>query len=268
MSSLKTSTAGLAALRKDEGAVDGIYDDPSGYATFGVGHLVHSTTKWGSFFLAAARSKAEWAAKLGKAHGVTYFPRSAVSWSDFQAVKSKAVELGAVKIAERKYGKLLDALSPAEKHTAKAIAEAATKSEAMLLAHTVDSILAMDVVRFERAVNKLVKPGALNQEEFDALISIAFNIGLGNFQNSTLLKRVNEQKHRVDDIASREMGIRNITEAFEMWRKSGGVVLAGLLHRRTSEAQRFLSRARAELHALRQLKSPALGTTGERRVLP
>lgn len=257
MQTFKTSTAGLAELRKDEGAIDGLYDDPSGFATFGVGHLVHPTEKWGSFFLAAARSRAQWAAKLGRALGVTFFPRTATAWSDFAALRGAAVELGTAKVATRKYGKALDVLKPAERATAKAIAEAAVKMEAVLLTSTVDGVLAADVVRFERAVNQLVKPNVINQEEFDALVSIAFNIGVGNFTSSTLLRRINEDKHRTGDPMSRERAIAGIAEAFGMWRKSGGAVLPGLVSRRASEANRFLKRARGELNALRMQRPAA-----------
>jgi len=34
-----------AALKKQEGEVDGLYNDQSGYCTFGVGHLVHQSDK-------------------------------------------------------------------------------------------------------------------------------------------------------------------------------------------------------------------------------
>jgi hypothetical protein len=43
---LKMSTDGIAKLEVREALVDGLYDDTSGYATYGVGHLVHSRDKW------------------------------------------------------------------------------------------------------------------------------------------------------------------------------------------------------------------------------
>lgn len=77
------------------------------------------------------------------------------------------------------------------------------------------------------AVNRLVTR-RLNQGQFDALVSLAFNIGTGNFAASTLLKRLNAR----DDL--------NVPAEFLKWRKSKGLVLKGLLRRRVAEAALFL----------------------------
>ena len=66
----------------------------------------------------------------------------------------------------------------------------------------------------------------LNQEEFDALVDFVFNIGNGNFETSTLLRKLNAGD---TDGAIAE---------FARWNKAGGVVLAGLVKRR--EAERVL----------------------------
>ena len=55
-SNLHISPSGLAVITQEEGSIDGLYDDPSGYATFGVGHLVHHRGRWASFLLRAARA--------------------------------------------------------------------------------------------------------------------------------------------------------------------------------------------------------------------
>jgi len=62
------SAAGLSALTRDEGSVDGVYNDPTGYCTFGVGHLTPSTDKWDGFLPAAAAANATWKAKLHPVH--------------------------------------------------------------------------------------------------------------------------------------------------------------------------------------------------------
>lgn len=52
----------------------------------------------------------------------------------------------------------------------------------------------------------------INQNQFNALVDICYNIGVSNFKSSTLLKRVNANPGNV----------RLITEAFEMWRYDEG----------------------------------------------
>lgn len=52
------------------------------------------------------------------------------------------------------------------------------------------SLLAKDVASAEAAVNRGVKV-PINQNQFDALVSFAFNVGNGAFANSTMLKRIN-----------------------------------------------------------------------------
>lgn len=51
-------------------------------------------------------------------------------------------------------------------------------------------VFAADIVRFETAVNESVKVG-LEQYQFDALVSFAFNVGEGALRSSTLVKRIN-----------------------------------------------------------------------------
>lgn len=89
------------------------------------------------------------------------------------------------------------------------------------------SLLQGDMKTFEKAVKDLVKV-KLNQHQFDALVSFAFNCGAGNLKSSTLLKMVNKG---------------NFTAAgdeFLKWNKGGGKVLAGLTRRRKEERKLFL----------------------------
>ena len=65
----------------------------------------------------------------------------------------------------------------------------------------------------------------LLQNQFDALTSWTYNLGVGNLQSSTLLKELNSRKY----IAAGKEILR--------WNKAGGKVLAGLTRRRESEAK-------------------------------
>lgn len=89
------------------------------------------------------------------------------------------------------------------------------------------TILKQDVAEAERFVNSFVKV-PLNQKQFDALVSFVFNIGAGNFRNSTLLRKLNEGDY---DGASTE---------FLRWVRAGGRVLLGLQRRRAAERKMFL----------------------------
>ncbi len=91
-----------------------------------------------------------------------------------------------------------------------------------------DESLIMDLQRFTDGVDALVVVD-LEPEQAAALISLAYNIGLGALASSTLLKRVNERRH---DQAALE---------FPRWNRSKGKVLNGLTRRRKAEATLYLS---------------------------
>jgi lysozyme len=67
----------------------------------------------------------------------------------------------------------------------------------------------------------------LNDNQFSAVVSFAYNLGIGNLAKSTLLNCIN--KHEIED-ASKE---------FERWAKINGVENAGLLRRRQAERDLF-----------------------------
>lgn len=67
-----------------------------------------------------------------------------------------------------------------------------------------------------------------NQNEFDALVCFAFNVGVGALKKSTVIKRHNEGDKQA------------AARAFGLWNKSGGKVYAGLTRRRAAEAALYL----------------------------
>jgi len=92
----------------------------------------------------------------------------------------------------------------------------------------VDAILAADLQRFERGVEKFVSV-ALPQGEFDALVSFSFNVGLGTLQRSTLRAKLN----RGDKVGAAEELLK--------YCMAGGKILKGLQKRRIDERAMFLS---------------------------
>jgi lysozyme len=93
----------------------------------------------------------------------------------------------------------------------------------------INALFDTDVASFERGVLRLVPGVAGRQGAFDALVSFAFNAGLGNLQRSTIRTKANRGDW--DGAA----------EAFMAWTKGGGKVLPGLVKRREAERELFLS---------------------------
>ena len=91
-----------------------------------------------------------------------------------------------------------------------------------------EEYLKVDLIAFERYLNGLGL--ALNQNQFDALISLIYNIGIGNFQKSTLLRnaRINANDN-------------SIMDEFLRWGYSKGRVLPGLQRRRLREMKLYFS---------------------------
>jgi lysozyme len=90
------------------------------------------------------------------------------------------------------------------------------------------AILAADVTRFERGVERYITV-PLTQGQFDALVSFAFNLGLGTLQKSTLRQKLNR--------GDKDGAIESLLK----YNKAGGKVLKGLDLRRKSEAALFMS---------------------------
>lgn len=89
-----------------------------------------------------------------------------------------------------------------------------------------EELLKSDLLRFERGVSMLC--GKLEQNQFDALVSFAFNLGLGALQRSTLRQKV---------LRGQDM---EAALEFMKWVRAGGKVLSGLLARRTAESRLYV----------------------------
>ena len=85
-----------------------------------------------------------------------------------------------------------------------------------------------DLKRFVQVVNETVYV-KLNQNQFDALVCLAYNIGAQAFRQSSLVKNLNTGDYE------------SAAEQFLVWNKSRGQVLNGLVRRRAQERQLFLS---------------------------
>jgi lysozyme len=92
-----------------------------------------------------------------------------------------------------------------------------------------DALLRKDLGRFALAVLTSAHP--VTQGQYDAMVSLAFNIGIGAFQRSTVLR-----KHNAGDFAG-------AADSFGMWNRAGNRVLNGLVRRRQEEAAMYRGRA-------------------------
>lgn len=99
-----------------------------------------------------------------------------------------------------------------------------------LLPPDADKLLKKTMVVFERDINRFVAI-PLYQNQFDAVASLTYNIGPDALRGSTLLKRVNSERHA------------DVPDCFLMWNKAriGGVLqpVRGLTLRREQEANLY-----------------------------
>lgn len=90
-----------------------------------------------------------------------------------------------------------------------------------------ETLLKADLQRFENGVAAALS-GPCKQSQFEAMVSLAFNVGLANFKGSTLLKLHNGNQPF------------QTAQQFQKWCNAGGKPLLGLLRRRLSEALLYL----------------------------
>lgn len=99
-------------------------------------------------------------------------------------------------------------------------------------------LLMIDVAACSAAVAKYVKVQITNHE-MCALISLSYNIGTGALSKSTLVKKLNAGRPRVE-----------VADEFLRWVHAGGRVLQGLVNRRKAERLVFLTHDVVEVTAL------------------
>lgn len=85
-----------------------------------------------------------------------------------------------------------------------------------------------DLAVFELTVNSAIKR-PMTQSQFDAMVSLAFNIGGAAFTGSTLVKKFNAGD------------VQGAANEFPKWRKAAGEVMPGLVKRRAEEREMFLA---------------------------
>ena len=97
-----------------------------------------------------------------------------------------------------------------------------------------DEYLVASLVKYEAAVQKAVTRSP-TQNQFDAMVSLCFNIGPSGFAKSTVVRKFNG-----GDAAG-------AADAFLLWRKAGGRVIPGLEARRKDERALFLKPSLAQV---------------------
>ena len=102
------------------------------------------------------------------------------------------------------------------------------KSGMVITERQAEEYLKADLIAFEKYLNGLGL--AINQNQFDALISFIYNVGTGNFSKSTLLRKVRANPQD-----------NSIMDEFLRWVYSKGRVLPGLQRRRLAEMKLYFS---------------------------
>jgi GH24 family phage-related lysozyme (muramidase) len=90
-----------------------------------------------------------------------------------------------------------------------------------------EQLLKYDLGKYEYGVSQMVQV-PLNVNQFDSLVSFAYNCGLDALRTSTLLKKLNAKDYQ------------GAAKEFDKWVHAGGKVLAGLVRRRAEEKALFL----------------------------
>lgn len=84
-----------------------------------------------------------------------------------------------------------------------------------------------DLALFGKGVRVLVKQ-PISKQQYSALVSLSYNIGMGNFRSSTLLRKLNRGDYT------------GCSQEFWKWRRADGVILSGLVKRRELERLMFV----------------------------
>lgn len=93
-----------------------------------------------------------------------------------------------------------------------------------------EELLRQDLTKFEDGVDDLLAEMAdTSENEFGAMVSLAYNVGLGNFRKSSVLRYHNEGQKAL------------ASNAFLLWNKAAGRVMTGLTRRRGEERKLYLT---------------------------
>ena len=102
-----------------------------------------------------------------------------------------------------------------------------TMTDAVITEAKGTELLQSMLTSFERYVDSYCRDD-INQHQFDALVSFAYNLGPANLKSSTLLKKVNANPED-----------ETIRDEFMKWVNGGGKKLPGLVKRRQAEADLY-----------------------------
>ncbi len=94
-----------------------------------------------------------------------------------------------------------------------------------------EEILRRDVERFARDVRRVLGSAGdgLTSNQFGALVSFAYNVGIGNLKRSSVLRAVREGRHE------------DVPRLLLQWTKAGGRRLRGLVRRRQAEGRLWMT---------------------------
>ena len=93
-----------------------------------------------------------------------------------------------------------------------------------------ENLLRQDLERFELAVEELLDNAPTTQNQFAAMVSLAYNVGPGNFEKSSVLRNHNSGK------------ILAAAAAFMLWVNAGKLKnVSGLIRRRNAERKLYVS---------------------------
>lgn len=90
-----------------------------------------------------------------------------------------------------------------------------------------DERFAVHLAKFEADVNRILNGAITTQGQFDSLVSLSYNIGVGNLEGSTLMRL-----HKAGKFA-------DAAAQFPRWSRAAGKVLPGLVRRRAAEAKLY-----------------------------
>lgn len=117
-----------------------------------------------------------------------------------------------------------------------------------------EDLLRRDLLKYEMAVNTALIGSDATENEFSAMVSLTMNIGIGNFNNSSVLRyhkagvRTSTTAPETLRLILNNVGAKaqnmalNAPDAFLLWKMGGGVILPGLQERRRAERLIYLEK--------------------------